>query len=93
MRPAVSAKQTTAPSLTAFELQERGGKWVALPPSAVNVSADASLGLALDCPVAGGVVTAVRYAWSSIPSGLLLYGGVGSNPTPAANFFAQYDDT
>ena len=97
LRPAVSPNQTTTPALTAFELRvvtEDGGleKWVALPPAAVKPSVDAFQGVALT-PPRGTTVTAVRYAWQSIPTGLLLYGGATGtdSPTPAGNFFARYD--
>lgn len=96
LRPAVSQNQTTSPTLTAFELQlaDAGGleKWVALPPAAVKPSVDAFQGVALTIP-RGTTVTAVRYAWQSIPTGLLLYGGVAGtkSPTPAWNFYARCD--
>ena len=97
LRPAVSQNQTTTPTLTAFELRlaEAGGleKWVALPPAAVKPSVDAFQGVALTLPE-GTTVTAVRYAWQSIPTGLLLYGGGAActkSPTPAWNFYARRD--
>ena len=96
LRPAVSQNQTTTPTLTAFELRlaEAGGleKWLALPPAAVKPSVDAFQGVALTLP-RGTTVTAVRYAWQSIPTGLLLYGGTAGtkSPTPAGNFYARYD--
>jgi hypothetical protein len=91
LRPAVSANQTTTPRLTAFELQDTSGKWTALPPTAINVSSNPALGVTLTPTSAAAGVMAVRYAWSSIPSGLLIYGGVGPNPTPAANFYAKLE--